>query len=259
MRIRLTLDHPPHQVLPINYNYLISSWIYRTLAKADQGFSKWLHEQGFGFQGRTYKLFTFGQLKPKRYEMHHQNATFSLAEGPTELEISFYLDEGLEHFILGLFDEQTFELKSGQFLARCQVRDMEVLPSPSFTNNMRFRCNSPICISQRAADQKYASYLSPEQQGYGELMVRNLLNKQSAFALQTEGVNNISAEVDFDFRFDLRSRPHSKLISVKGTKMRAYLFEFELQAPIELLKMGYFAGFGEKNSSAGMGLVSLKS
>jgi CRISPR-associated endoribonuclease Cas6 len=61
--------------------------------------------------------------------------------------------------------------------------------------------------------------------------------------------------------FRLLSAPKEKKIIIKAgtpeeTKVRAYLFDFELQAPVPLLEFGYDAGFGEKNST-GFGCVEV--
>jgi CRISPR-associated endoribonuclease Cas6 len=96
MRLQLTLQHPPNQVLPVNYQYLISSWIYRTLGNADAAFAQQLHEQGYDFGGKKYKLFTFSNLRPKWFDLDKRNATFTLAKSPTTLELSFHVDEAVE-------------------------------------------------------------------------------------------------------------------------------------------------------------------
>ena len=56
-----------------------------------------------------------------------------------------------------------------------------------------------------------------------------------------------------DLRFELINKPKSKLIKIKTdtpqqTHIKGFLFDFKLSAPVELMKLGYFAGFGEKNS-----------
>jgi len=68
MRLKLTLRHAPNSILPKDYEYLISSWIYKTLWQANTEFATWLHNEGYDFNDRKYKLFTFSQLMPERYE-----------------------------------------------------------------------------------------------------------------------------------------------------------------------------------------------
>lgn len=100
MRIKLTLNHPPNSILPINYAYPISAMIYKMLQKADPVFSQWLHEHGWGEDGKKYKLFTFDKLTPTYFKI--QGDRFILVEGPTYLTLSFLMDEALGHFIQGL-------------------------------------------------------------------------------------------------------------------------------------------------------------
>lgn len=68
MRIKLTIDHLPHQKLPINYQYLISSWIYAVLYASDGEFATWLHEHGYELNGKKDFLHSFftKNLKGKR-------------------------------------------------------------------------------------------------------------------------------------------------------------------------------------------------
>ncbi|GJM36444.1 MAG: CRISPR-associated endoribonuclease [Saprospiraceae bacterium] len=257
MRLILTLDHKPNQVLPINYQWLIASWIYRTLEKADAEFSNWLHENGFGYQGKQYKLFTFGSLNPKWYQIDKRAKAIVLEKAPTTLCLSFYADEAIQHFIMGLFKDQHFSLQSSRFQADFTVSGIEMLPKPQFQESMQFRLLTPICISQQVEGQKYADYLHPEDEGYAELLMQNLLHKQSALRQQaTPGPSH--TEIDFPYDFQLRSTPRSKLLTIKGIQVRGFLYDFELAAPAALLELGYYAGFGEKNSGLGMGMVGVR-
>jgi len=46
------------QVLPLNYQYPLSSWIYKVLQKGDAGLSDFLHREGYRLEnGKTFKLF----------------------------------------------------------------------------------------------------------------------------------------------------------------------------------------------------------
>lgn len=255
MRLLLTLQHQPNQPLPINYQWLIASWIYRTLEKADPEFSHWLHERGFGHHGKQYKLFTFGNLDPLRYRIDKAARAFVLAQPPTRLLLSFYVDEAIQHFVVGLFKDQCFTLNSGPFRVNFEVVGLEMLPKPNFQNRLRFHLLTPLCVSRRLDNQRYADYLHPDEPDYGELLVRNLLHKQQALQQQTAGVDPTPFEIDFSYRFECLSEPRSKLLTIKGVQVRGFLFDFALTAPAELLEIGYYAGFGEKNSGLGMGMV----
>ncbi len=258
MRLHLTLQHRPNQILPINYQYLISSWIYRTLGNANNEFAAWLHENGYERDGKKYKLFTFSALQPRRYEINPKARTISLTQSPTRLAISFHIEEAIQNFVMGLFQDQRFTLQSGTtFKADFEVSAIELQAKPTFTPIMRFRLQTPLCISQKLERDKHARYLHPESENFKELLLQNLLRKQQAMRFKAVGEESSPLDMNFLSDFQILSQPKSKLYHIKGTQIRGYLFDFQLTAPTDLLEIGYFAGFGEKNSALGMGMVKI--
>ena len=65
-------------------------------------------------------------------------------------------------------------------------------------------------------------------------------------------------DMNVPFTFKLLSAPKARLLHIKQTKVKGYLFDFELMAPKDLMRLGFLGGFGEKNSSLGMGMVGIK-
>lgn len=261
MRLKLTLQHYPNQVLPVNYQYLIASWIYRTLGNANSEYATRLHEEGYDFAGKTYKLFTYSTLHPKWFDLNKRAETFTLAQGPTELVLSFHMQDALQHFVVGLFKDQRFSLESGRrFRADFEITGIETLPKPTFHKTMRFRTITPICLSRNEEGKTHAQYLPPELPEYGELLIQNLMRKyRAAFAdvAATSDMPNLEYFAYSNTSFHLLNRPKSKLLAIKGVKMRGWLFDFELTAPRELLEVGYFGGFGVGCSGLGMGMVRI--
>ena len=48
MRLKIKFElSGKKQVLPLNYQYPISAWIYRVLSKADEEFTNVLHNEGY--------------------------------------------------------------------------------------------------------------------------------------------------------------------------------------------------------------------
>lgn len=73
MRFKLTLNRTTKQrMLPMDYQYYISAWIYKVLKNADKDFARFLHDQGYGqSETKLYKLFCFSRLdlgKPKLWK-----------------------------------------------------------------------------------------------------------------------------------------------------------------------------------------------
>jgi len=58
LRIEIAFE-TPNGVIPINYNYYLSSLIYSLVASVDKELASSIHEKGFG---KGFKFFTFSQL-----------------------------------------------------------------------------------------------------------------------------------------------------------------------------------------------------
>jgi len=79
MRIKLTL-FPIGQktVLPINYNYFLTSLIYKFIKNSSQDYSSFLHGKGYklGESKKGFKLFTFSMLKGGKFRVDHGDIVF---------------------------------------------------------------------------------------------------------------------------------------------------------------------------------------
>jgi CRISPR-associated endoribonuclease Cas6 len=241
------------RILPINYQYELSSWIYRTIHASDSDFAQWLHNTGYVKENRKFKLFTFSSLKPEKYKVLGDRLLIESENA--ELTISFYLPKTVEHFITGLFRNQSFRLGDNLSSVGFTVKQIEKLPEVEFSGTMSFRTISPIVISKNTEpEKKYAQYLSPGDTGYGDLLANNLVNKYVALAEKGHiNINNGSAIADVPVNLLLVGKPRQKLIKIKAgnageTFLKGYLFSFQLSAPVELMRIGYYGGFGEKNS-----------
>lgn len=254
MKLKLTLTIlGNHFTLPINYQYYVASWIYKTIHNSNPEFSKWLHEQGYSYEKRKFKLFTFSPIKFEKYNITNDRI-ISLTPN-CSITLSFLLPEALKHFVSGCFKSQHFGLGDKISQVDFEVKAIEIESPVELGNVVRFRTQSPICISEPVErnGKLISQYLSPDDAGYEKRFFDNLNEKyQSA----NEGLANPTGNC----KLTVLSTPKSKLVSVKqGThaesKVRGYNFDFEIEAPKELIEVGYYAGFGEKNSM-GMGMTN---
>lgn len=268
MRFRLTLENTAEGLLPLNYQYELSSWIYKTLNYGNEEFAEWLHRQGYTNDYKQFKLFTFSSLMVPKFRIEGDRMQIESREN--RLIVSFYPIDSLEYFISGLFNNQQFTIGDKKSKATFMVKTVEKLPDPKFSGSMEFRSLSPILVSRKDSEtQKYATYLHPGDGEYGELLVKNLVAKYKAFhgssvatsaGVETAGRDTREAqrEASIDMRninydFQTRNKPKSRLITIKSgteqeSKLRGYMYRFQLKAPAELIRLGYYAGFGEKNS-----------
>jgi CRISPR-associated endoribonuclease Cas6 len=248
MRLKLTLKCPPNGIISMNYAYALQAVIYKVLKQADPEFSHWLHEKGYDHYNKKFKLFSFDLLRGL-YRNDFETKTMRFLDGNLEWRISFCVDEAVEKFVIGLFKNQKLSIITPEGRIDCTVQGVEIIPLPSFTQTMRFRAAMPICVSEKKETDKHAQYLSPDDAHFEQLFFGNLNHKYCA--LYKDNALKISAQPTLK----ILNTPKSKKFDVikkevdKRTEVRGFVFDFEITAPIEWIKMGYEAGFGGKNSS----------
>jgi len=245
-------------VLPTNYQYALSSWIYKVISRADQDHSTFLHERGFAFDGKRFKMFTFSQLDVRPYKILGNE--IQLLGNEVSLNIRFHVDSSMENFIRGLFMHQHCGLGNKYAQTDFQVIGVETKPRFVFNTTMRYECLSPIIVSAMRDDHS-AAYLGPDDPAFGPVFIQNLIRKQAALALHNDATEPATIQNIMSFR--LLNTPRKKGITIKEgteqeTKVIGYLFNFELTASPELQETGYYAGFGEKNS-IGFGCCGVRS
>lgn len=262
MKFKLTLE-PIKQgrILPINYQYEFSSWIYKTIHSGNPGFSEWLHSHGYMDGHKQFRLFTFSRLYPEKYRV--QGDRIELQGNNAVIYISFYAEEAVEPFIIGLFQNQEFAIGDKISKVQFHVKSIEKLPELEWLETMTFRTETPIVISIKENEtSKSAKYLSPENNGYDNYFLKNLITKHLALMKQQ---NKLNQQITFGntpgIKFTLLNKPKSKVIKIKTgtleeTSIKGYLFDYSISAPIEIIKLGFYAGFGEKNS-LGFGCVEV--
>ena len=261
MRFLISLQREgSSSILPINYQYELSSLIYRIIDRADSKFSEFLHRQGYVAFGKKFRLFTFSRIQFDRYQVIPGSDRLVHEGDKASFEISFLVDRAAEEFVRGLFLDQCLELGDKLNRIRYQVSQIAATEPPAFRETMRYRSLSPLFI-RRKRDQGGEDYLRPEDPDFGILLIRNLMAKSGAFAGQSDGEVGYNEPIP-DFRFTLIGKVYQNGVLIKQhtpfqTKLIAYLFEFELRAPVELQEIGYYAGFGHLGSQ-GFGCVGVK-
>jgi CRISPR-associated endoribonuclease Cas6 len=248
MRLKLKLNAKPNGTISANYAYALQAVIYKVLEQADPVFSQWLHEHGYEVSGRKFKLFTFDLLRGE-FRINSEKRTISFPTGNIEWVVSFCVEETLEKFVMGLFHRQRLQVATPGGRIDFDVQSVEVLPTPVFSETMRFRAKMPIFIQEKRDDQTQATYLSPKDNNYEKLFFGNLERKFQAAKRKT------FKHPSSDCLLRLLSSPKSRKFDVlkkeldKPIEVRGFIFDFEITAPVKWLRIGYEAGFGGKNSS----------
>lgn len=259
MRFSLVLERTgKRNFLPFNYQYELSSWIYRVISMADTNFSNFLHGNAFQSGMKSFKLFTFSNLDLRPFRIHKQHGRIEIMGKHVVLQISFMVDKAAENFIKGLFLNQQFSIGDKISSVDFCVSHIESEATPVFSERMIYRTLSPMCVSVHG--ERHAQYLCPSDKDYEKLLFANLIAKLRSLPV-IHGNRSLLEMPEEQHRFTLLSEPKSRLISIKSftrdeTRIRGYEFKFRLCASPLLQEIGYYSGFGEKNST-GFGCVEV--
>ncbi len=249
MRFRITLNRTGKQrMLPVDYQYFLSAWIYKVIGLADREFSSFLHSEGYFSGYKHFKLFCYSPLDFGRARFWKERALFEIQPDQLFLHVSFCMDEVAEKFIIGLFNRQQLYIGDRFNGLDLEVTQVERLPEPALMETVNYQAYSPVVVSYKEENRHaYAQYMPPVMDDYEEFLKENLISKYHAIP------NAAPLPADFAFSLLVHGVPKSKLITIKpGTpqqsKVRGFVYEFTLTCPVELHQLVFDCGIGEKNS-----------
>lgn len=248
MRFKLTLNRTTKQrMLPMDYQYFISAWIYKVLKQADAGFAHFLHEKGYGEnRGKLYKLFCFSRLDFGKPKMWKEKKLFEISKHEVSLKVSFDVPEAATTFIKGLFMQQEFYLGDKFNGLDLKVNKIENLPEPEFKEIMQYHLQTPWVISYKPEGRKQAKYLKPDDELFHELSIKHLVEKYINTHKRNIEKESILFVPEPKFK---RSGFLIKNGTSAQTRVVGNIFDFEISATIEIHKMIWNAGVSEKSSS----------
>lgn len=259
MRINLKLRAIKGRVIPYNYFYPLSAAIYKLLNLGSQEYATFLHDHGYKFEGKNFKLFTFA-LKMKR----KTTATGHLLTGKfVDLIVSSpKIDEFIQVFVKGSFFSDIFSIKDYQgngvdFV----IESFHPEPEPEFNDITSFVMMSPLLLPlQLDKEQKTPKYILADQpEEANMILTRNLERKYRLLYDSNYETSGLLLEFDQDY-LAKTPKPHMKMTIREGTpeqtELKAIVCPFRLSGDKNLMKVGYECGFGLENSM-GFGLANV--
>ncbi|MDP2842634.1 MAG: CRISPR-associated endoribonuclease Cas6 [Acetobacterium sp.] len=278
MRIKLTLFPANGKViLPVSYNYFLTSLIYKIIKNSSEDYSRFLHDEGYklGESKKGFKLFTYSMLTSKKFKIGGEKIIF--LNSHVQWQISSPLDNFIQHLVTGVFAEgqeieigyinnrssRSNSLNSLSGLNRFLIERVETLPRPEFKGMMKFTCLSPVTVSKVAGLNDLSGlnssngltchYLRPWEDGFTEAIKNNLIKKYTLVYEKDIEDSDFAIKIDTDY-MNRKSGKITKNINFKGTNIIGFMSPFEVAGSPELIEIGYEAGFGEKGSM-GFGMV----
>ncbi|MEM3191342.1 MAG: CRISPR-associated endoribonuclease Cas6 [Candidatus Parvarchaeota archaeon] len=224
--------------LPLNYNHILESAIYRSISPALADF---LHQWGFSYGKRSFKLFTFsrllGEYRIEDKKIHYSEYASLLVSSP------------IQRFIKELADGI---LKNGGMkvgTTKLNAYNIKFPAKPEMSSPIRGRTLSPITVYTtlltKEGDKK-TYYYSPYEDEFNVAISTNA--KRKVYILRER---NIKSNLTF--------KPYKMkevIMDYKGTVVKGWYGYFELRGSKSLISITYDAGLGSKNSE-GFGMYEV--
>ena len=254
MRFKITFKRTgKRRMLPMDYQYFTGAWIYKVIRNADPETANFLHKTGYADGNKKFKLFNYSPLDLRPYKLWNEKSLFELTGETITLKVSFLVNPVATTFVRGLFMNQEVYLGDRFNGVDLVVTEVQALPEPGFRETMRYRVASPAVISHLPDGARHPQYLHPEDERFETFFLRHLSQKLRGHLIASgEDTPEPISETGMNFKL-LKARGSRCCTMKPGTKeqtrVRGFLFDFELTAPVEIHKMVWSAGFGEKNAT----------
>ena len=246
MRIDLTfnsIDGKEIRLSRINL-YLLQAMIYKIMP---DDLSDFLHNKGYQFEKRTFKLFAYSWLKGKTKPRFDDQ--FIYFTHPLKLSVTSPISETLQGIANGSLTNQKIRIGNTDLECTSVMVDRNMVGDSSII----VRTLSPVtCFSTlyRPDGSPYTVYHDPREEIFQQHITENLKKK---FSLICPG----KTVPDEPVSFQPIGNPRQQVARFRPDDPRpikGWWGKFRLNGPEKLLQVALDAGLGAKNS-AGFGCV----
>ncbi|SNX53631.1 CRISPR-associated endoribonuclease Cas6 [Thermoanaerobacterium sp. RBIITD] len=237
MRVTIEFTGEKDLYLPLQYNHIVQGFIYNQMTDSD--FSEFLHDEGFKYEKRRFKLFTFSRLEGEFRILKRENKI--IIKPPFKLTISSPIDEFIFDISKNMFKKDYCIFNNQRF----QLNSLNIVNPPVFKDRARIKFLSPVVMYSTIEEKgiKYTYYYSPWDKNFSMLLLNNLLKKYEI----------IYGEKLIDPHFKLyplgdEDKRYQKVLKYKNTVVKGWMGIYDIECNLDLLKLGYYTGLGAKNS-----------
>ncbi len=234
MRLTINLFSRKALRLPLSYNEIIQGFIYRHL---DEVLGNFLHNHGFIYKKRHFKLFTFSRIIGK---VKVGEGFFEITP-PFKLIISSPYDKLLQSLAENLI--RISEIYIGD--NPVYIESINVHFTPPISDRVKIKMLSPVTVYstlKKPDGKKKTYYYNPFEKEFSELTRENILKKYVAFYRKKPEIKEFAIE-------PLRvSKRDEKIIRYKNFIIKGWIGVYSIKGNPELIRFAYDAGIGNKNS-----------
>lgn len=261
--MRLLITFRPERkyfLLPVNYNYELSSLIYNIMSMGGPNFASWLHQRGFQLEGKKrFKMFNFSRLFFSEKQIEGELVK---AKGNFRLIFSTPIDESImTNFVSGILEANDwFYLGNKDIGTRLKIASIKILPFPKFNKKQKYIMLSPTVASIQDKNKKVV-YLSPLDELVIDVLRKNIVNKYETL-FQKKCPYEINIKFDESYiQSNIENGNIMKLIKIKSNevnsaRIKGFMVPLTIDSSNEIHKLVYESGLGEKNS-LGFGMLEI--
>ena len=248
MRITLIFRAQKGLYLPVHYNYLVQSFIYRSIGEA---LARFYHQEGYCFGKRCFKLFTFSRLLGGRRKFFRDRGEICF-EGRVRLKIGAVDNRLFEDLATYLVKTRYFRLGRNYCELEAVEVEMPVFPEGPVT----IRALSPITVyvTEIENGRRKMHFYTPHEKGFSEGILENLKRKMGAYLGRKEDLPPLDGAYIHPVCIgprDLVVAKYKNYFWIKG-----WLGTYRLYLPRPYFELAYAAGLGAKNSQ-GFGMIEV--
>ncbi len=229
-------------VLPVSYQFELSSCIYKKLTSDSSRYGSWLEQNGYTHHSNIkHKLFSLSNFYIPKLKVV-EDRLHVLAKR-VQLWISFLPEKGTEAYIQSLLVGQNLLIGDKKTQVSFTIESVEPVRSIDFVETVNYLSLSPIVVSCLRPNRS-VEYISPGDPHYKEVLLAQLVDKYEHFyGHPFQGKPSCELNLLTDPK---RKGIYIKRFTKDETKVIGYMYKFQLTLHPELHHLLYNTGLGDK-------------
>ena len=240
MQLKISHRIDEELILPLNYQHILQSIIYKKLSDVPE-YSDFVHNEGYSFWDRHYRMFVFDFLKGK-YEIENGKIRFrdklSFEVRSPEVGLIRLLKNSIDNYGLDYIGHKISEVET-------KLCDETIV-----SEGIRIKMRTPISVYSTDKDTGKSYYYTPQEQEFYQLVNENFLRKYFAYTgvVPSSGIILNPVNIVQKDKF---------VTNYKGYYISGWKGTYELYGEPKYLDFLYQTGLGSRNSQ-GFGLFDVE-
>ena len=246
MRVKVTLEivDGKNIYLPLHHNSTLQGLIYSIFSES---LAQKLHEEGYVYGKRHFKLFHFSRIVEKGTIVSHDNKKYFMFGR----SISFYMASPVNNLIED-FGEQSISRKEFSINGQNMILSrLEIVITPTINPIMKIKTLSPITMystNKNTSGKNIMHYYKPTDNEFSLLIEQNAKKKYELIHKKAPSDKALMIKP-----YTVDQKRNFNVIIMKGTPIECWTGIYTIYGDPELIEITYHAGLGCKNS-IGLGM-----